>query len=699
VYLIAAALTAVLSLGAEPDALCLPDHLEAHRAYEQSVLDGVSPDRLRELHDELAAEPHRAGTPGDARVIGLIADHFEQLGLDVEVHEFDAYLAEPVSAHLELIAPVRRSLAVKEAAVEGDPYAGRDGLSIGWNAYSGTGDVTAPVVYVNRGTLADFETLRDLGVSLRGKIAIARYGGNFRGYKAKFAQEAGAVGLIIYTDPADSGYARGPMWPEGGWANETSIQRGSIMTLEYPGDPLTPGWEASPDAERLDPREVELPRIPVQPIGWGAAQEILSRLDGAGVPDESWQGALPFPYRVTGADVRVRLSVTQSRKLVRTANVIGTLRGAVEPGQTVYIGAHHDAWEYGAHDPLSGTICVLEAARVFSELADAGHRPARSIAFAAWGAEEYGIIGSTEWVEGNEDALMRGAVAYFNLDASAGGVRLGASSSPSLKPLVASAAGMIDSPATPGRSALEEWTRRSRTEAGELPPIGDLGGGSDHIGFYTRMGVPSAGIGGGGSPGTSYHSLYDHLAWYRKTVGEDYASAAMVTQATALCAARLADASLLAFDLPQYATDTLRHADALEARARDLGMTLDLGPLRDAAEAFSAAATRTQRALRRDVAGGRLDGAALTSVNALLLSFERLWLAPEGLSGRPWFRSLYASSDPTSGYAAWMLPEIRRAVEARDSGAARLAVERTATALRVMTDALKSMRAMAPADE
>ncbi len=698
-YLIAAALTAVLSLGAEPDALCLPDHLDDHRAYEQRVLDGVSPERLRELHGALAAEPHRAGTAGDRRVIGMIADHFEGLGLDVEVHEFEAYLAEPVSAHLELVAPVRRSLAVKEAAVEGDPYAGRDGLSAGWNAYSGTGDVTAPVVYVNRGTLADFETLREMGVSLRGKIAIARYGGNFRGYKAKFAQEAGAVGLIIYTDPADSGYARGPMWPEGGWANETAIQRGSILTLEYPGDPLTPGWEAAADADRLDPREVELPRIPVQPIGWGAAQEILSRLDGAGVPDESWQGALPFPYRVSGDGVRVRLSVMQSRKLVRTANVIGTLRGSEEPGQTVYIGAHHDAWEYGAHDPLSGTICVLEAARVFAELAEAGRRPARSIAFAAWGAEEYGIIGSTEWVEGNEDALMRGAIAYFNLDASAGGVRLGAAASPSLKPLIASAAGMIDSPAAPGKTALDEWAGRSKTSAGELPPIGNLGGGSDHIAFYTRMGVPSAGIGGGGAPGTAYHSLYDHLAWYRSTVGEDYASAALVTRATALCAARLADASLLAFDLPQYATDTLRHAEALESRAQDLGVSLDLGPLRDAAEAFGDTAGRTQRAIRRDVGSGRLDGAALTSVNALLLSFERLWLAPEGLSGRPWFRNLFASSDPTSGYAAWMLPEIRRAVEARDSGAARLAAERTATALRVMTDALKSMRVMAPADE
>lgn len=690
--LVTTAVVFALSLSAGPESLCLPDHADAQRAYEESVRDGVSPARLREMHETLASEPHRAGTPGDERVIRLIASHFDQLGLEVEVHRFDAYLPEPGTAHLELVSPVRRALETREAGVEGDEYSQRAGRSLGWNGYSGTGDVTAGVVYVNRGTLEDFAALRDMGVSVRGKIAIARYGGNFRGYKAKYAEEAGAVGLIIYTDPGDSGYARGPMWPEGGWANEWYIQSGSILTLDYAGDPLTPGAEATPDAPRLDPAEVDLPRIPVQPIGWGAAQEILSRLDGAGVPDEAWQGALPFPYRVTGDEVLVRLSVTQPRRIVRSANVIGTLRGVSDPDATVLIGAHHDAWEYGAHDPLSGTIAVLEAARVFAELTNAGSPPARTLKFCAWGAEEYGIIGSTEWVEANEDELMRGAVAYFNLDAASGGLRLGASASPSLKELIASAADGVASPASEGASAFEEWSERGVR-------FGDLGGGSDHVGFYTRVGVPSAGIGARGASGSSYHSVYDNLAWYQRTVGDDYASAALVTKVTAVCAARLANASLLAVDLTAYGVDALRHAEGIEKRASELGVSVDLSQLRAASETFAHNAAEAQEHLREAVSDGRLDGAALSGVNSLLRSFERLWLAPEGLSGRPWYRNLFASSDPTSGYAAWMLPEIRAAVEARDEEAARDAVERTATCLRLMNDALSSLRAMVPASE
>ena len=694
-HLIAAALASLLSLGVEPESVCLPDRLEAQRAYEQRVLGSVSPERLRALHEELAAEPHPAGTAGDERVIGLIADHFRALDLEVEVHEFETYLAEPVSASVELVSPVRRSLAIKEKAVEGDPYSSREGLSFGWNAYSGSGDVTGEVVYVNRGTLEDFNTLRELGVSLRGKIAIARYGGNFRGFKAKYAEEAGAIGLLIYTDPGDSGYARGPMWPEGGWANETSIQRGSIKALEYPGDPLTPGWEASPGAKRLDPREVDLPRIPVQPIGWGAAQEILSRFDGKAVPKESWQGALPFPYRLSGGDVRVRLSVSQSRGMVRSANVIGTLRGT-KPGAAIYLGSHHDAWGFGAHDPLSGTIGVLEAATVFATLAKEGQRPERSIVFCAWGAEEHGIIGSTEWVEGNESLLLREGVAYFNLDASASGLRLGASASPSLKALIADVTKQIESPSKPNLSVFEEWSSRSRNGAGDGPSLGNLGGGSDHIAFYTRMGVPSAGIGAGGASGTSYHTIYDNLAWYQQTVGDDYAPAALVTRATALSIARLAGASLLPFDLSAYGRDALRHCESLERRAEELGVRVDLAPLTDAATGFERAATATQERMYASVASGALDGAALRSVNSLLLSFERLWLTPEGLTGRPWFRNLFASSDPTSGYAAWMLPEVRRAIERGKASEARAAVERTAGALRLMTDALKSLHAMTP---
>jgi len=675
----------------------LPDAAPGVAAYADGVAGRVSPERLRAMHGTLAAEPHVAGSAGDARVIAEIASYFEGLGLEVEVHRFWAYLPEPVTAHAELVAPARRTLAVRETPK--DEWMREGGVSPGWNAYSGTGDVTAPVVYVNRGTKADFETLEELGVSVKGKIAVARYGGNFRGYKAKFAEEAGAVGLMIYTDPADAGYAKGPAYPEGGWYDGTSVQRGSILTLDYPGDPLTPGVEATREAPRLDPSEVDFPTIPVQPVGWDAAREVLSRLDGPAVPDESWQGALPFTYRLTGEDVRLRLVVAQRRRLVETANVIGTLRGAEAPGQVVLIGSHHDAWGHGAHDPLSGTIATLECARVFAEAARDGDQPARSVAFACWGAEEHGIVGSTEWVEANEARLTAGAAAYFNLDAAASGLNLGASASPTLKDVIAWAASRAGSPKEGAGSALEAWRSRAEAGEGELPPFGDLGGGSDHVGLYCRAGVPSAGIGARGSSGSGYHSGHDTLGWYRSVVGEDYASAALVARVTALAAARVADGGVLPLELSRYGQDVVRHVRDLGARAEELGMELDLQELLEAGSEFEERARVTMEYVRAAAAGGRLDGAALASVNALLLSFERLWLDPGGLPGRPWFRNLFAATDPTSGYAAWMLPEVRHYVEAGDAAGAAAAARRLESSLSLMTEALRSLRALTPPEQ
>ena len=683
-----------LLLGAGPAEVSLPDHAATQADYEASLVDSVSTERLRSMHELLSAEPHRAGTPGDARVIAELTRYFSDLGLEVEVHEFEAYLAEPGPALVELVAPVRRTLPTREAVLDADPASQHPDHDPGWNAYSGTGDVTAGVVYVNRGTKEDFATLAAMGVSLEGKIAVARYGGNFRGYKAKYAEEAGASGLLIYTDPGDAGYARGPMWPEGPWYNPTTIQRGSILTLDYPGDPLTPGVAAVDGAARLNPRDVPFPTIPVQPIGWGAASEILSRLDGPAVPDESWQGALPFTYRLTGSDVRVRLAVEQTRKMVRTANVGATLRGAVFPEQMVLIGSHHDAWGYGAGDPLSGTIATLECARVMAEAARRGQRPARSVVFGCWGAEEYGIIGSTEWVEDHHDRLTAGAIAYLNLDAAASGLDLRASAAPSLKALIASAARSVPGAADPSGSAYDEWSRRTGTPAGELPPFGNLGGGSDHVGFYLRAGVPSAGVGAGGAPGTAYHSMNDHIGWYQRTVGDDYASARLVAQVNVVVLARLANASLLPLDLPQHGIDTLAHAEAIAKRAEQLGVSVDLEPLRRAASRYVERAAETQSSVREAVQTGRLSGARLDSVNSLLLIVERLWLDPSGLTGRPWRRHLFASDDPTSGYAAWMLPEIRRAIEDRDARAAEAAVARTAAVFRLLGDAVKSLQAL-----
>jgi N-acetylated-alpha-linked acidic dipeptidase len=546
-----------------------------------------------------------------------------------------------------VVAPESVPLPLREDPVAGDPYSRHPGLSFGWNAYSGSGEVTEGVVYANYGRKEDFERLAALGVDVRGKIVLARYGGNFRGYKAKFAEAAGAAGLVVYTDPRDSGYFRGLMYPEGGWANPSYIQRGSILTLPWRGDPLTPFAPATRDAKRLDPEEVPLPRIPVQPVGWRAAKEILGRMKGPPVP-EGWQGALPFTYRLTGGDgLRVRLKVVQEREVVRTVNVTGTLVGTKHPEQLVVVGSHHDAWGFGAGDPLSGTILVLESARCFAEAAKAGFRPARSLVFAAWAAEEYGIIGSVEWVEAHRERLSENCVAYINLDMAAMGPKFSASAAPALQLVIREAC----------RGVVPEVPER----------FGMLGGGSDHVGFYCHMGVPAAGLRTGGAKGVSYHSTYDNLAWYRKVVGEDYAPAVMLTKVVNRVLARLSDDALLPLDSVAHASEARRQLGELSKRAREFGSRLRLEGLSIACFTLERRARSVQEKLGAALAKGELDGEKLERVNRALMGMDRAWLHGPGLPDRPWFRNLNAAPDESSGYAAWMLPGLRRAVENRDA--------------------------------
>lgn len=629
---------------------------------------------LRAFHDLLGSEPHVAGTAGDLRTIERLAALFGDLGLEVERHEFWAYLARPVDAAVEIVGPPDIELPLIEEDLAEDPFDGHAGLTVGWNAYSGSGDVTAPVVYANYGTLDDFKQLADLGVEVRGRIVLARYGKNFRGYKAKFAEAAGAAGLIIYTDPDDSGYRQGIPYPEGGYANGTSIQRGSIKALDYPGDPLTPLAPATLDARRLDPETVALPRIPVQPLGWDAAAAIMSRMTGPAVPAQ-WQGGLPFAYRLTGGDrLRVRLMVRQRRELLKSANVIGVLRGSTLPDRTVIVGCHHDAWGFGAGDPLAGTIVLAECARSFAELAAAGIRPRRSIVFAAWGAEEFGIIGSVEWCEANMDELRDNAVAYVNLDMAAMGPDFDAGSAPTLKRLIREATRAVPQAGAAERRVFDDWSSRTasqappsaRSQPAPQPSMGNLGGGSDHIGFYCLLGIPSCGLGAGGSPGTSYHSNYDDLAWYRHVVGDDYESALMLTRMTNLIVARLAGEAVLPLDLAQVCPDLRTHMADLRQRAETLGIDAPLRSLQEAVEALEPRADAMQRALDEAAAGGRLAPGAVAAINSALIEAERAWLHEAGLPQRPWFRNLYAATDPDSGYAAWMLPALRYDVERGD---------------------------------
>ena len=656
----------------------------AVEAYVEAVNRVPTASALARWHELLGSEPHVAGTDGDWRCIERLRAAFVAMGLRTTVEEFEVPLPRPVSALVEIVgagdlpgAPGGRRgvvpLPVVERNLAEDPASAHPGLTFGWNAFSAPGDVTAGVVYANYGTKADFDRLRALGIDCRGKVVLARYGGNFRGFKVRFAEEAGAAAVLIFTDPADSGTGKGPVWPEGGWANETCIQRGSVLVGDQPGDPTTPMRPSVEGVRRRSLEESGLPRIPVQPIGYAAASEIVRRMTGAPVPkDAGWTGGIPFEYRLEGGDaLRVRVKVEQDRALRSSANVIGVIPGRTHPDQWIIVGCHHDAWGFGAADPLAGTVALMECAASFAAAARDGLAPERTLVFAAWGAEEFGIFGSTEWAEANRARLQRSAVAYVNLDMASMGTEPGASGSPSLRDAFLGAAVRV--PAARGAAGETAYDRLTRSGT-RAPGFGDLGGGSDHVAFNCHLGVPCVAIGAGGAPGSSYHSNYDTIAWYRATVGADYEPALMVTRMTNAFVAMLAQSAVLPAGAARHGHDALRVLDALRSRAPE-------GPGAGAIDALRARARRTAEAgARLDAAivtaGSTLSSAARARIDAALIELDRAWIDPAGLDGRPWFRSLLAASDRDSGYAAVMLPLLAEAIGSGDVERVRAAAER-----------------------
>lgn len=638
-----------------------------------------TPERLRAWHDLVASEPHIAGTEGDARQIDRLAGAFAEMGYGVEVHEIWPLLSYPVSAEVEVLHPSIGAgeglLPLQEMPLPGDAYSADAGLTIGFNAYSGSGEAIGEVVYANFGRKEDFEKLAEMGVDCTGKIVLARYGGNYRGYKAKFAEAAGAAGLLIFLDPGDSGYAKGEVYPDGGWQTDRCIQRGSIMTLGYQGDPLTPFVEATEDAERLDVDEVALPRIPVQPIGWGAAKQIIVRMAGEEAP-EDWRGGLPMSYPLTGgSDLRVRVEVRQDRRIAKTANVIARLEGELYPDQWVIVGCHHDAWNCGAADPTSGLISLLESARSFAELAKQGHRPARTIIFCGWAAEEFGIIGSSEWVEANYEELREKAVAYINLDMASMGPQFGASATPSVTRLVEECARLVPQARDGERTVFEDWlSRAARADDPTRPGVGNLGGGSDHVAFVCYAGIPAVALGCGGSDGSSYHTAYDNLKWYRQVVGEDYEPALMIARMTNAVAGRLASETVLPLSPSANSAFVAGVAGAVVASAtEDPTLPIYVERLHAAAEAAGAQEARLRQVYAD--AAPELRAKMVGPLNEYLMLRQAAW-THEGQPDRPWFRSEIVAPDATSGYGSTSVPRLQAAVDRGDTAGIKAALER-----------------------
>ncbi len=631
---------------------------------EARFLELPSSDAFRRHLERITRDPHPLGSDANAAVADYLAETMSAAGLEVERYAYDVYapLLYP-DIDVALVRPIRLPLNTQEYVLDADPSSAHPDARPGWNAYSGSGDVTAEVVYVNYGTREDFQQLAGMGVSVEGRIALARYGANYRGYKAKYAEEAGAAGLIIYSDPANGGFPSGLEYPEGRSWSESAVQRGSVFTLPYNGDPLTPfepayTRDSGRRVKRLDPEDLALPRIPITPLPHASAREILSRMEGEPVP-RKWQGGLPHTYRLTGGPgLTVRLKVDQPKGLVRAENVVGRLRGSDFPDEWIILGCHYDAWTFGAVDPNGGTAMLLTLAESLGQLARNGQSPRRSILICHWDAEEFGIIGSSEWVEEMRDELDAGAVAYINADVSVSGPSFGAAASPSLKRVVAEATQAVAHP-DGGGTVYERWFPPD-SEATE-PPVGNLGGGSDHLGFYTHVGIPASGLGLHG--GSLYHSLYDSFTFFPRFCDPEFVYGPAMARIDGILALRLANADVLPYDVARYAGDLANHLTELEKVAAGRGMETDLSELRAAVASLAAAAGAVDAARAACLAAGARSRRDLAELNAGLIALERAFVHRDGLQGRPWSRSLYASPDPYSGYAAWMLPGLRYEVE------------------------------------
>jgi N-acetylated-alpha-linked acidic dipeptidase len=650
-------------------------NIAAERDLEHRFQALPSPDNLREYMRTITAEPHHAGAPGSRKVADYILGKFKSWGLNADIEEFESLIPYPTERVVELVGPERYVAKLKEPPVDVDGDSTDAGQLPSFNAYSADGDVTADLVYVNYGTPEDYEELGKLKIDVKGKIVIARYGRSWRGIKPKVAWEHGAVGCIIYSDPRDDGYFPGDVYPAGAYRPEQGVQRGSVMDMPiYPGDPLTPGWASERGGRKLERSEAKtLLKIPVLPISYADAVPLLSNLKGPVAP-ESWRGALPITYHVGAGPAKVHLKLAfdwQERPLF---NVIARIEGSQYPDEWVIHGNHHDAWVNGASDPTSGNVALMETARGLGELLKTGWRPKRTIVIASWDGEEWGLLGSTEWVEKHEAELATKAVAYVNSDSTGKGW-LVMEGSHSLQTFVNEVARDVQDPRASGKSVLEAKRAREIDQArsddarakllhGDLA-IDALGSGSDYTAFLDHLSIASLNLGfaGDGSANGVYHSIYDSYYWYTHFSDGDFTHSAALSKVVGTSLLRLADADVLPFEFKGTAAALGSYVDEI-ARMPGVATKLDLGPLRASIGKLRAAAESYERGLAHL---DRLDSdrvrSQVSALNETLYRSERAFRRDAGLPKREWFKHLVYAPGFYTGYGVKTLPGIREGIE------------------------------------
>jgi len=637
-----------------------PGAADTQRRLEQEAIQGPQATRARTHSAALSQEPHIAGTPAQKRTADYVIAQMKAMGLQTEMRSYDVYLPHATGVKITRMGRDTVSLDVQEPGIPGDPVTMMPQY-LPVNGYGAAGVGEGELVFVNFGLIEDYATLDSTGVSVKGKVVLARYGRSFRGIKSREAEKRGAVALLIYTDPLDDGFVQGDVYPEGPMRPLAGLQRGSVFNGT--GDPLTPGYASTPGAPRLKPEDTAVPKVPVVPISALNAQQLLAQVRGTDIP-RSWQGGMPIRYHVGPGPVRVRVEVTTDEATAGTKtiyNTLGYLRGSTYPNEYVYIGAHRDSWGAGAADNISGTVSVLEAAQSLADLAKRGERPKRTIVFATWDAEEWGLVGSTEYVEDDSLRLKAGAVAYLNQDVSAQGMQFGGGGSPSMRAVLRDVTKLVQDPRGRG-TVYDTWRVGTGTRADSLePPMGDPGGGSDFAGFYNHFGIPIADWGFGGPSGI-YHSAYDTFAWMERfgDPGFQYhAAAARIGAATLL---RLANAQVLPYDYAEFARTMTRYVAPVERGLTQKGWSpAAVAPL-------SAAITRLERvattfAAARDAAlAAGVAPAAQAAANQSLLRVERSLARPTGLKSRPWYRSLIYASDVDNGYSTMSFPGVNESI-------------------------------------
>jgi N-acetylated-alpha-linked acidic dipeptidase len=636
----------------------------SQRMLEQRAIAVPSADSSRRIARALSIEPHIAGTPAQERTRDYVNAELRKLGLRVETRSYRVYLPHATGVQLWRVSPNPQPLLVDEPRVAGDSVTELPQYPT-VNGYSAAGDVTGEIVYVNYGLVEDYVRLDSMGISVRGKIALARYGRSFRGIKAREAEKHGASALLIYSDPIDDGYVVGDVYPAGPMRPARGVQRGSVFN-GY-GDPSTPGYAGTLNASRLTTEQMVIPHIPVVPIAYGTAQALLEEVRGGTVP-QSWQGGLPFRYHVGPGPVQARVSVTLDSQPYKTIhNTTATLIGRSAPDEIIVIGGHRDGWGAGAGDNVSGITSILESARAVVRALN-GQAPARTLVFATWDAEEWGMLGSTEYVEDDSLRLQRGGVAYLNLDVSATGFDFGAGGSPSLRGLTRELAREIPDPRGVG-SVYAAWRKRAAIADSVEPTMGDPGGGSDFAGFYNHFGIPHADWGFGG-PGGVYHSAYDSHRWMTQFGDTGFVAHAAAARLAAAMLLRLANADIVPFDYVEFGNTMRRYIPRTTTLLASINAG-DAAALDRAWKLFVERAAVFNAARDSALARGSLSATALRVTNAALRQVERRLSRPTGLRSRPWVRGLIYAADVDNGYSTMIFPSIGEAVRMKDAVLAR----------------------------